>query len=113
MEQLGRRLKNPEEQGPPAPPIENSVPYLSMVTGNVLVDAFKPWYLGVAFPFLFKYCTAMPDVTETRTNTCGRWRRTKPGSLTPPRPRVDLEEWGRTMMRRVEGQFRGDWTFGY
>eukprot|EP00975_Prorocentrum_lima_P045081 9443448-Prorocentrum_lima.AAC.1 len=68
------------------PPDENIVPYLHIRTGNVLIDAFKPWYLGEAFPFLFKHCTGMPDVTEMRTNTCGRWRRTTT-RLDPPAPR--------------------------
>ncbi len=31
-------------------------------TGNAMMDQFEPWYFGVAFAFLFKYCTGMPDL---------------------------------------------------
>ena len=33
-----------------------------VITGNRMVDQFQPWYFGVAFAFLFKYCTGMPDM---------------------------------------------------
>eukprot|EP00975_Prorocentrum_lima_P018076 3810179-Prorocentrum_lima.AAC.1 len=42
MEHLGRRLTTPDTQEPQAPPTEQSVPNLGIVTGNVLVDCFKP-----------------------------------------------------------------------
>ena len=44
-----------------APP---AVPRMVVATGNVMIDQFKPWYFGVAFAFLFKYCTGMPDMQE-------------------------------------------------
>ena len=35
---------------------------LAVSTGNTMIDEFEPWYFGVAFPFIFKYCTGMPDM---------------------------------------------------
>ena len=35
---------------------------LACSTGNAMIDQFEPWYFGVAFAFLFKYCTGMPDM---------------------------------------------------
>ena len=33
-----------------------------VTTGNAMLDQFEPWYFGVAFAFIFKYCTGMPDM---------------------------------------------------
>ena len=30
-------------------------------TGNQLLDQFRPQYFGFAFPYVFKFCTGMPD----------------------------------------------------
>ena len=35
-----------------------------MHTGNKMIDQFEPWYFGVAFPFIFKYCIGMPVMPE-------------------------------------------------
>jgi len=77
----------------------------ALVTGNKLIDQFEPWYFGVAFAFLFKYCTGMPDPPAFMKKA--RHRRSKDA------PRVELEQWMQIMARRVEGQLSRDWNFGY
>eukprot|EP00959_Pyramimonas_sp_CCMP1952_P179750 3758538-Pyramimonas_sp.AAC.1 len=77
----GRRAKRTRagepEHGPDvAPPKENEevrlasealeknerVDRLRVCTGNTMMDQFEPWYFGVAFAFVLKYCTGMPDM---------------------------------------------------
>ena len=48
--------QNSEQEDGPAP--EQDV-----VSSNQPIDQFAPWYFGVAFAYLFQYCTAMPDRT--------------------------------------------------
>ena len=82
-----------------------TVERLCATTGNKLVDQFEPWYFGVAFAFVFKYCLGMPDMPVfTRRN---RWRRTADA------PRVEPASWMRIFARRIEGQVSRDWTFGF
>ena len=76
-----------------------------VTTGQELVDQFEPWYFGVAFAFLFKYCTGMPDPPEWSKKES--WRRQ--GSD----PHVSLASWTQAMARRVEAQLSRDWTFGF
>ncbi|CAJ1429954.1 unnamed protein product, partial [Effrenium voratum] len=76
-----------------------------VTTGQELVDQFEPWYFGVAFAFLFKYCTGMPDPPEWSNKA--RWRRQSSD------PHVSLASWTRAMARRVEAQLSRDWTFGF
>jgi hypothetical protein len=33
----------------------------AMTSGTAMQPQFKPWYFGVAFSFLFKFCTGMPE----------------------------------------------------
>ena len=80
------------------------VPYV-MATGNNLVDQFQPWYFGIAFAFLFKYCTGMPDMYEFAERQ--RYRRT--GNA----PRIELARWTQVMARRIEAQLQRDWHFGF
>ena len=70
-----------------------------------MVDQFEPWYSGVAFAFIFKYCTGMPDMPEWSKKD--RYRREENA------PRVELFDWVRIMARRVEGQLARDWHFGF
>ena len=70
-----------------------------------MLDQFQPWYFGVAYAFLFKYCTGMPDMPEWSTRP--RYRR--PDNA----PRVPTSLWVRVMSRRVEAQLARDWNFGY
>ena len=35
---------------------------LWQLASNNMVDHFNSWYFGIAFSFLFKYCTGMPDM---------------------------------------------------
>ncbi|CAK0877809.1 unnamed protein product [Prorocentrum cordatum] len=77
---------------------------LRVRTGNVMMDQFEPWYFGVAFAFLFKYCTGMPDGPEFMKRP--RHRRGNGA------PRVELPLWVRIMSRRVESQLCRDWHFG-
>ena len=70
-----------------------------------MLDQFEPWYFGVAFAFLFKYCTGMPDMPQWSERP--RYRRA------PDAPRIEVPLWVRVLARRVEGQLGRDWTFGY
>ena len=78
---------------------------LRVRTGNVMMDQFEPWYFGVAFAFLFKYCTGMPDCPEFMKRP--RHRRGNGA------PRVELPLWVRIMSRRIESQLCRDWHFGF
>ena len=77
----------------------------AVITGNAMVDQFQPWYFGVAFSFVFGYCTGMPDMhhfAETQ-----RHRRQADA------PRVEPPAWVRIMGRRVEAQLSRDWHCGF
>ena len=76
-----------------------------VTTGSAMLDQFVPWYFGVAFAFLFKYCAGMPDMPEWSPQP--RHRRSHDA------PRIDLPLWVRVMSRRVESQLHRDWNFGY
>ena len=75
-----------------------------VTTGNAMVDQFEPWYFGVAFAFIFKYCTGMPDMPAFSRK--GRYRRKDDA------PRIEASLWVRVMARRVEGQLHRDGLFG-
>ncbi|CAK9113461.1 unnamed protein product, partial [Durusdinium trenchii] len=74
-------------------------------TGNKLLDQFRPQYFGFAFPYIFKYCTGMPD--PAAWSNVARYRREKDA------PRMELHEWVRVMARRCESQIGRDWVFGF
>ena len=76
-----------------------------IVTGNKMIDQFEPWYFGVAFAFMFKYCTGMPDSPKFMHKP--RYTR-KDGA-----PYVEAPAWMRIMGRRVESQVSRDWNFGF
>ena len=78
---------------------------VAVITGNVMIDQFKPWYFGVAFPFIFKYCTGMPDMPAFAEKE--RYRRQQDA------PRMEPPLWVRVMARRVEAQVSRDWHFGF
>ena len=92
--------QNSEQEDGPAP--EQDV-----VSSNQPIDQFAPWYFGVAFAYLFQYCTAMPDPPSWGPYKNKRWRRDEEA------PHVSLHDWVRLMSRRVESQLVRDWTFGY
>ena len=92
------------------PEASKSAPALEVLTGNQLVDQFQPHYFAVAFPFCFKYATARPDVRNTTQEIEGPPRRLHGN---PDAPVVDVFKWAEAMVRRVESQFRRDWTFGF
>ena len=75
---------------------------IQFATRQAFVDQFQPWYFGVAFAFLFKYCAGMPDPPQWSKE--GRWRCD---------PHVSLASWARAMARRVEAQLNRDWAFGF
>ena len=102
-----KRLRRSQSAPPPmiCPQDDRRVPRLAMTTGSSLMDQFEPWYFGVAFAFLFKYCTGMPDMPEW--NGKQRYRRGEEA------PRVDPSLWVRIMSRRVEAQISRDWHFGF
>ena len=74
-------------------------------TGNKLLDQFRPEYFGFAFPYVFKFCTGMPDPPVW--SQTDRYRRDKDA------PRVELQEWVQIMARRCEAQIGRDWVFGF
>ena len=78
---------------------------IACATGNSMIDQFEPWYFGIAFAFLFKYCTGMPDMPAFSKQP--RYRRP------PEAPRIEPGLWVRVMSRRVEAQLARDWSFGF
>lgn len=84
-----------------------------MRTGNQLVDQFNSGYMALAFPFLFPHGTARPDVVNHcrqqqvhEGNPAIVWADRQRGPI-----KVPIMEWAACMQRRVEAQFRRDWTF--
>ena len=63
------------------------------------------WYYGVAFAFMFSYCTGMPDHVAFQETE--RYRRVESA------PRVEHPVWDRIMARRSEGQMVRDWQMGF
>lgn len=84
---------------------ENDAPEFLLRTGNKLLDQFQPQYFGMAFPYVFKYCTGMPDPPAWTAKA--RFRRR------PDAPRVELKDWVKIMARRCEAQVARDWVFGF
>ena len=78
---------------------------VAVSAGNAMVDQFKPWYYGVAFAFMFSFCTGMPDYIEFQETE--RYRRQQNA------PRVEHAVWDKIMARRIEGQFVRDWQLGF
>ena len=78
---------------------------LVMTSGTSMQKQFEPWYFGVAFAFLFKFCTGMPDMPEWSSQP--RHRRDAYA------PRIDLETWASVITRRVEQHLKRDWLLGF
>ena len=78
---------------------------VAVSAGNVMIDQFKPWYYGVAFAFMFSFCTGMPDCPAFQESQ--RYRR-QYGA-----PRVEHPVWDKIMARRAEGQLVRDWQMGF
>jgi hypothetical protein len=78
---------------------------IAVSSGNSMIDQFKPWYYGVAFAFMFSYCTGMPDHVAFQETQ--RYRRQEHA------PRVEHPVWDRIMARRAEGQMVRDWQMGF
>ena len=93
---------------------EASCQTLEVRTGNVFVDQFQPLYFATAFCFCFKHGTACPDVQNTKTaaeNRNAPPARRRAGN--PTAFQVGIHDWAPAMQRRVETQFRRDWTFAF
>jgi len=94
---------------------------LEVRTGNKFLDQFRPEYFAIAFPFCFKYGTACPDIVNTTKMQGGeegaapaaRGHLSRRHAGNPEAPPVGIREWAAAMARRVETQFRRDWTFGF
>ena len=102
---------------------------LEVRTGNRFVDQFRPEYFATAFPFCFKYATACPDVFNTAKPSGAQARaggKENPDAMAveedhlprrragnPDAPEVGIRQWAAAMARRIETQFRRDWTFGF
>ena len=54
--------------------IASTVHRFISATGSEMQPQFVPWYFGVAFAFLFKFCTGMPDMPDYAKHS--RHRRT-------------------------------------
>jgi hypothetical protein len=78
---------------------------LAIGAGNAMIDQFEPWYFGVVFPFIFKYCTGMPDPPAFSKKQ--RFRRKDDA------PRIEAPLWVQVMSRRIEAQLNRDWHFGF
>ena len=76
-----------------------------LASGSKMEKQFVPWYFGVAFAFLFKFCTGMPDMPE--------WSSTPRHRRKEDAPRVPFDLWVKVMTRRVEQQLKRDWSFGF
>ena len=74
-------------------------------TGSSMLDQYEPWYFGVAFGFMFSFCTGMPDPPGFQNKE--RYRRSGDA------PRVDHALWDTIMARRIEGQCVRDWQLGF
>jgi hypothetical protein len=85
--------------------VARKVERLAMSTGNAMIDKFEPWYFGVAFPFIFKHCTGMPDPPAFTKQK--RYRRSGDA------PCVEVPIWVQVMSRRIEAQLNRDWHFGF
>lgn len=84
---------------------------LEIRTGNKFLDQFQPYYFAEAFPFCFKYATACPDVANTTKQQMEEQERQSRRKADAPK--VGIEDWAAAMARRVETQFRRDWTFSF
>ncbi|CAE7598782.1 unnamed protein product [Symbiodinium sp. CCMP2592] len=83
-------------------------------TGNIFVDQFQPYYFATAFSFCFAHGTACPDVQNSQAAPSNDERQKgRRRSRNPTAPQVQIHEWAAAMQRRVETQFRRDWTFGF
>lgn len=100
FQDIGSLLEKKEKVGAEKKPAR-----VAVSTGNAMVDQFKPWYYGVAFSFMFSYCTGMPDVPAFQESE--RYR------CSAQAPRVEHPTWDRIMARRVEGQLVRDWQLGF
>ena len=78
---------------------------IAVSTGNVMLDQFEPWYFGVAFSFMFSFCTGMPD--------CPAFQKKSSYRRAADAPRVEFALWDQIMARRIEGQCIRDWQLGY
>ena len=76
-----------------------------LASGSRMENQFVPWYFGVAFAFLFKFCTGMPDMPE--------WSKVPRHRRKDDAPQVPFPLWVKIMTRRVEQQLRRDWLFGF
>ena len=72
--------------------------------GNDMIDQFQPWHFGVAFSFIFSYCTGMPDMPAFMKRP--RYRRKDDA------PRIEAAAWVKAMSRRIEASVSRDWSFG-
>eukprot|EP00971_Amphidinium_carterae_P294678 5851465-Amphidinium_carterae.1 len=80
--------------------------------GNEMMDQFQPFYFAIAFSFCNMYGTACPDfVNHVNKSTAQPVDRRCGGDAKAPQ--VNIHMWAAAMARRVEGQFRRDWTFGF
>ena len=70
-----------------------------------MLDQYQLYDFGVAFSFIFSYCTAMPDPPAFMRRP--RHRRTDDA------PRVEISDWVRIMARRCEASLQTDCSFGF
>ena len=73
--------------------------------GTEMVPSFDPLFFGVAFAFAFPFGIGLMDPPDFSD----RPRPRRPGEA----PLVDALRWCRVFARRVEAQYRRDWTLGF
>ena len=87
----------------------NSIPAISSQTGSALIDQFKPWFFGCAFPYCFPWCAGLPDYGTVKDYDPQQHRRRH----NPGAPSVELRKWCSAIARRVETQCGRDWMLGF
>ncbi|CAE8714602.1 unnamed protein product [Polarella glacialis] len=88
-----------------AAPVSRMLHQFEVRTGSELLDQTKPWYFGIAFAFVYKFCTGMPDPPQFADHLRIRRR--------PEAPRIELGPWMAVQARRVESQLKRDWLLGF
>ncbi|CAE7250581.1 pfh1, partial [Symbiodinium natans] len=123
LNELAEQLREAEDPGlhqspetrEEAAPRDKVAQTFEVRTGNKFIDQFQPMYFATAFCFCFKHATACPDIQKTNaaqdSNAAGAATRRR--SRDAKAPEVFIYDWAAAMLRRVETQFRRDWTFGF
>lgn len=92
---------------------DESLRTLEVRTGNNLMDQFQQAYFAIAFCFCFQYATAFPDVSNTTQQHLADTEKQIMRRRKEDAPEISIHAWASAMQRRIEAQFRRDWSFGF